>query len=152
MPYKRIKDETNLLAKWKMKADGRHYFHVFLWKTQKSFIANACDVDTTTLGCANLACTMIRVHEDGTEDIVIRPKLGEVHFIKDQWDLEIVAHELCHALIHRIRQIKPSFKNIIDQDGRSEEDICYNFGAWVNEIYNHLWKVNPNKKWKRTKR
>lgn len=147
MAYKRIKDESNLIAKWKLKSTGKFYFHVFLWADQESFDKNTNgNKPYMSAGCVNLAPTIIEITKNSEREFV-RPKLGEIHFIKNKWNIEIVAHELCHALIHRIRMIKPTVKQIIEQEGDSEEMICYEFGEWVNAIYNLLWNENPNKKW-----
>jgi len=149
--YKHRKDESNLIAKWKLKAGKKHYFHVFLWADQQSFDENTLgNKPGQSRGCVNLAPSIISFKNE-VEREIIRPKLGEVHFIKDKWDLEVVAHELCHALIQRIRMINPSAKQIVNQDEDNEEDICYEFGAWVDEIYHLLWSENPNMNWTKNK-
>jgi len=143
MPYKLRKDGAKLLAKWKLKAGKKHYFHVLLWEDQESFDQNTIDnIPHESSGCINLAPTIIKF-SDGNEEEIIKPKLGEVHFIKNKWTMEIVAHELCHALIHRIRMILPSANEIMEQDDDSEEIICYEFGRWAEQIYRSLWEVNP---------
>lgn len=147
MAYKRLKDETGLVCQWTMKAGKRFYFHIYLWKDQQSFDKNTCDNNIgESAGCVNLSPTIIEITKNSEREI-IRPKLGEVHFIKDRWNLEIVAHELCHALIHRIRMISPKANQIVEQEGDSEETICYEFGEWVDKIYRNLWEKNPSKKW-----
>ena len=149
MPYKYRKDESSLVDKWLIKADKKHYFHVFLWDSQESFNKNTVDnIPFEFSGCVNLAPTIIEIDKDFEREIV-RPKLGEVHFIKDKWTLEIVAHELCHAMFHRLRMMKnPTAEQIMEQDNSSEEDICYEFGRWVDQIYRFLWSANRNKNWK----
>lgn len=149
MPIKRFKDESKCLAKWKMKAGKRHYFHVFLWESKQAFDENTCDNEPgEALGCCNNAPSIIEIGSDGSEREIIRPKLGEVHFIKDTWNMEIVAHELFHAIIQQIRMIGPKADDIVEQIGDSEEDICYTFGRWMHEIYSLLWEVNPYGRWK----
>ena len=94
MPYKYRKDESNLVDKWLIKADKKHYFHVFLWDSQESFDKNTVDnIPFESSGCANLAPSIIEIGK-GFEREIVRPKLGEVHFVKDKWTLEIVIHEL----------------------------------------------------------
>jgi hypothetical protein len=145
MAIKRIKDESQLIAKWKLKTGKRHYFHVFLWKNKKAFIQNTLDNENKcSIACVNLAPTIYEISQI-YERKIIRPKLGEIHFIKDKWGLEIVAHELCHALMHRVRQLKPNFKHIIEQVNGAEETICYEYGQWVEDIYRFLWETNPPK-------
>lgn len=152
MPYKRIKDLSKTIAIWKLKSFVKpYYFHVYLWEDQKAFDENTLDNKPGySAGCANLAPDIIEITSKG-ERRIIRPKLGEVHFIKDKWTLEIVTHELMHAVIHRIRMLdNPTFKQLYDQEPHSvEEDVCYEFGRWCDETYKQLWEVNPSKKWKR---
>lgn len=154
MPYRRKKDETNLVAKWKLKVKPNYYFHVFLWKDQKSYFSNTPDdvmPNERSLACAALAPNIIEIYEDGSEKEIIRPKLGELHFIKDKWGLNVVSHELMHAMIHRIRMLHPDFKKVLDQEDDYEEDICYEFGHWVDKIYRKLWEINPSGKWRKRK-
>lgn len=147
MAYKRIKDESGLIGKWILKSSIKpYYFHVFLWDNQNSFDRNTMDnIPNRSSGCVNLSSYIIYPERK------IKPKLGEIHFIKDKWNMEIVAHELQHALIHRIRALEaPAFSEIIDQCGSSEEDICYEFGEWVNKVYSLLWEFNPGSVWTKT--
>lgn len=150
MSIKRIKDETKLIVKWKLKTGKSYYFHVFLWEDQDSFDANTCDnKPNEAAACVNLAPTVIEVFaKEENDKIIIRPKLGEIHFIKDKWNMEVVAHELCHAFIHRIRQLNNKGQDVIEQIENVEESVCYEFGQWAHTIYNLLWKENPSKKWK----
>lgn len=152
MPYKKFKDESKLIAKWKLNSKRKpHYFHMFLWEDQESFKKNSLDStsdDGEVIGCANLAPTFMKVSKDGEEAEFVYPKLGEVHFVKGTWNMEIVAHELMHAMLHRIRGVgSPSFADLHTQDG--EEEICYEFGKWVSTIYDLLWEVDPSAKWAR---
>ena len=150
MPYKRTKDKANLVVQWKLKSSRKpFYFHVFLWKTQEAFDKNTLDNNPgEALGCANLAPDIICFNTVTKEETqIIRPKLGEIHFIKGKWNMEIVAHELMHAIIHRIRLMaKPTFEEIANQEGDSEEEICWEFGWWVDQIYRLLWDTDPFKK------
>ena len=143
MPIKRIKDESKLIAKWKIKAGRKYYFHVFLWEDQEAFDQNTKDTKPNTyIACVNLSPTIIEILPDSEREFV-RPKLGEVHFIKGKWDMEIVAHELCHALIQRIRMIGPYITNIVEQVATTEEDLCYEYGMWVGDTYRQLWEADP---------
>jgi hypothetical protein len=140
---KRIKDKSKCLAQWTLKVGRRHYFHVFLWDSQESFDQNTLDNEPgQVLGCVNYCPYTIEI-EKKREKKIIMPKLGEIHFIKDIWTLEIVAHELCHALLHRLDYLEPSIDEIFSEEGNSEESICLEFGQWMDEIYRHLWQKNP---------
>ena len=99
---------------------------------------NVPDVEKGTAeACTTFAQPILHISGSKSK-LKILPKLGEMHFIKGRWSLEIVAHELCHALIHRITMIPPSFDQIRNQVGYSEETVCYEFGAWVRDLYRIL--------------
>jgi len=146
MPYKRYKNTDKLIAKWKIRATCKQYYDVFLWEDQKSFDENTNDNEPEeAAGCVNYAPTMLLVSQDGTITKKCFPKkIGEVHFIKDKWNTEIVAHELCHALIGRFRMNKsPKLCDMVMQTDEAEEEICYEFGRWFDQVYRRLWKENP---------
>ena len=146
MPTKRIKDESKLIAKYRIKAGKSHYFHVFLWDSQDSFDANTFDnIKGQSAGCVNLTSWSYKISKEGIEEKRVPPKLGEVHFISGKWTTEIVAHELCHALIHRLRTINPTANDVLWQEKDSEETICYEFGGWMEQIYRLLWEDDPKK-------
>lgn len=164
MTIRRLKDESKLVAKWKLKAGKKHYYHVFLWKTEKDFYKNTEDTETHgSCACVNFSPTIVEMYKDKNtnttepkkkvaykEKTIIRPKLGEIHFIKDKWNLEIVAHELCHAIMHRIRQLNDNGQEIMEQEEEKEEEICYEFGAWMEVLYRELWEINPPFEYKKT--
>jgi hypothetical protein len=99
----------------------------------------------------NFAPLRLLLNEDGSVHKKFPPKkMGEVHFIKDKWNMEIVAHELCHALIGRLRH-NATLKlcDVMMQNNDTEEIICYEFGRWVDEVYRRLWQEDPNEKWEK---
>ena len=151
MPYKKNKKIDNLIAQFKINIKSeKYYFHMYLWENKESMMLNAPDdvKGSDSEAMAALATSIIKIHSDGTEsDEIIYPKLGEIHFIKDRWDMNIVAHELMHIMIHKIRMVGPEFEKIIYQDENAEEETCYLFGDWVSEVYLKLWEVNPSMKW-----
>lgn len=87
--------------------------------------------------------TLIEICENGTEKEVVFPKLGEIHFVSGKWDMEVVSHELMHAIIHCMRVLSPTATDVIEQVGESEEVICYLFGRWVDQVYRKLWESDP---------
>jgi len=144
---KRFKDETKLVAKWTAKIKGGYYFHVFLWQDQDSFDENTYNkIPNSCVGCVDFVPMVLFINE-GTEIRIVKPKLGEVHFIRGKWNTEIVAHELCHVLIDRLRMVEPSVEKVIDQEDDCEEDVCYWFGRLFNDIYRLLWETDPPKGW-----
>jgi hypothetical protein len=100
-------------------------------------LANTIGMCDKTIGCCCFNPTYII---NGKEKIY--PKLGEVHFIKGHWSMEVVVHELTHALFY-IMSIWP-----LDNKNEPYEKETLRFGYWVDKIYRELWKINPNPKWK----
>ncbi len=147
MPTVRIKDRKGLICECRLWANHReNYWQIFLWDDVDSFRNNTKELTPFCYGC-HLPCSTIMDLESG--ELIPTSKVGEIHFIKNYWNLEAIAHELSHALLHRIRLLCPSYKSIIeDNDMEKEEVICYEFGKWVTEIYTWLWSNNPlsNKK------
>jgi len=86
----------------------------------------------------------------------VMPMLGEFHFVKDDWSMLIVAHEVQHAIVHRMRVLTPFAWEAMAQDKISgggyrgaltyEELLCYEAGRWVNDLYVWLWDFNPHGK------
>ncbi len=146
MAIVRIKDKSGLIAQCLMWANGReNYWQVFLWGNIECFKENTKELSKNCYG-THQACPQLMDPESGK--ILPTPKMGEIHFIKDHWDLEAVAHELDHAQFQRLRCLCPSYKAIIEQDEMDKEEvITYEFGRWVSEIYNWLWHVNPTNKY-----
>ncbi len=136
MSYKKIKDFTNLIASCRMWANGRkHYWDVYLWKNKEAMLLNTKDL---TPECGGAHCPLPTLMDPESGELIPLPKAGEVHFINKDLSLEHVAHELSHAMIHRLKILCPSYKKIIEEDDmEAEEIICYEFGKWIYEIY--IW-------------
>lgn len=74
--------------------------------------------------------------------------LGELHFLLNNWTMDLVAHECLHALFHYIRGQVSDFARILYRCWMDdEEEICYLFGGLVDWAYRWLWKKNPNPFW-----
>ena len=151
MPVKRIKNVDKCVAQWKLKADEKpYYWHVYLWEDQASFMNNTGpDVGSKLLndhmptGCHCAVPTLI---DQDTGQLVPDPKIGEIHFIKGKWDMEVVAHELLHAMFHKLNTLCICPK-AISEDMDRQEPVCYEFGAWMDILYRKLWEADPNPKW-----
>jgi len=149
MPIRRIKDFSGLVSRSILRSSRRpHYWHVFLWRDKEALIAGTKDMeDGKAIGCHCPSSTIMDV-ESG--ELYPSPKRGEVHFIVGRWNEEIVAHELQHAILHRLRTMLPSYKEILGQDDiNAEEEICYEFGRWFASTWKWLWENDPSSKWKR---
>ena len=122
MPCKRYKNKTNLLKQFKLEtADRKHYYHVYIWKDVKSLKENVLDATEDTKA---IVCHMPHIieFEDCREERIYKPKMGEIHLSIEYFNEAVVAHELFHAMLGRIRYLdNPTFEEVINQ-----EVITYN--------------------------
>lgn len=150
MPIRRIKDTTRLISKAKIRGRGRrHYLHAYLWRDRAAMIAADGDGDSSASGQSTMAMHCPNAHTititPGSEDQHSSPPLlGELHFVADDWTTEVVAHELCHALFHRLSALGQG--DVFALEMADEEPICYEFGQWFEQVYAWLWEVNPHGK------
>jgi hypothetical protein len=150
---RRQKDKKQLVAQTRVThTDKVHYFDVYLWANKRALLENSL-IDGDAEACCCTAPIYLKIHNNpaAIHEEWLYPKLGEAHFVKNDWDLETVAHEIMHATIHSMRWVKPRYDEVAWQHGNSEEAICYLHGRWVDKIYRWLWDTNPSKNWKRTR-
>jgi hypothetical protein len=149
MPVKRYKDMSGCIRQWKLKCSEKpYYWHVYLWDGMDAFLANTAGIDIKDGHSAKAAhCPCPTLLDPETGQLVPDPKLGELHFMKGKWDLEIVAHELLHAMFHRARTLCSGLGEIAGNNMSKEELLCYEFGGWVDALYRKLWDIDPNPKW-----
>jgi len=137
---KRIKDKNNLIKYGKLPITKRHYYRLYFWKDRQAMLSNTVANPDGTAACCCFEPTRIRIYEDGKEEIDQQPKLGELHFVDGYTSDEIIAHELGHALLHRMRVLTPTAQDVMNQEGQAEEEICYQLGEafvsvkeWLNQ-------------------
>lgn len=139
-----------------MEGDG-HSLRIWLWETQEGLKRWAENYSTGLTGDSDEYDGCEGLHSP-SDWLIFNTKdhyapfqhIGELHFIKDRWDLNIVTHEFLHALFHYIRVIVPDFGRSFYMNWMSEEEkICYPFGEWCDWAYRWLWKKNPNPKWEK---
>ncbi len=130
-----------------------HSFRVWLWETQEDLVKWAETYSPNTrkgsfsnaigLFSPNMYCP---IHEPHSH-------LGEIHFVKDRWDEEVVAHEMTHMQFQYIRKcvedfVRPLYQYYLEWM-EWEEELCYPFGRSFKWVWKWLWKHNPNPNWKR---
>lgn len=153
MPIKRKKNKAVIKASIKLKSHWKpHYISVYLWndslsysKHQHGSSLNVIKKVDAELGCF---CSNKYFQDEQTKRLRVNPLLGEIHLMLKKWTTEIVAHELQHAILHRMRVLPPFSREVMKQvkskiwNGHAEEDVCYDFGKWFEELYRWLWKVD----------
>ena len=166
MSIRRYKDRTGLIAQTSLRSlRARHYVQVYLWATREALHANTESSDRC-IGCFLPApwSVYVTTEDDESGEVPagtpleelprhIGPKIGELHFLADDWNEEVVSHELMHAIIHRLRVLSPSAAEVMAQEdtglqrfamGSAEEEVCYEFGRWFDRLWRWLWQQNPH--------
>lgn len=85
----------------------------------------------------------------------LQHRIGDLHLAMNAISLEHVAHELVHALVHRVLLVGPDPMDVWDQRrtgdavfgrdcsffaGRADEEIAHELGRWVPNAY--VWTLN----------
>lgn len=146
MPIRRVKDRSGLVSRRKLRArTRRHYLFAYLWRDRESMrrgTGEGCE-RTMAMHC----CAKFSTHYEGEWErahLKVRPLLGELHFVAGEWTPEIVAHELAHSLLHRLRTGGELLRAVMEQDPmEAEEAVCYEFGEWAAQVHAWLREVDP---------
>jgi hypothetical protein len=147
MPCKQDKDLSKCIGRGKLYiANTRFFWALYLWADFESLnaaIEKDGDKGEALAFCAHMPY-WLRVNSDGTDGERTTPKLGELHFLKDKWSLEVVTHECRHTEItaHRVLGIVP-YSIERGQDIEQEERACDYLGKLTDCVYCWLWEANP---------
>ena len=128
----------------------RYYNHAYLWADVEGLIANSTGSNRNTVGCY-VPNTWLEHYRRG--NLEVKPKLGELHFVRNRWNEKVICHEVVHAIMHRLRVLVPYFPEALYQEKipapgyrgaeNCEEIICHEAGHWQGKLHTWLWKVNP---------
>lgn len=135
------KDHSKIVAQLRLPSARKpYYYQVFLWDDIQD-LKDYFDVDDDTLA---MTCFEPWYVDDDTGSVYINPKLGEIHFARDHWNVNVIAHEVQHAVIHRMRLIwPPAHLILLDEYADAEEEIAYETGNWVERVHGFLWSNDP---------
>lgn len=135
------KNRTRLVGQMRLGASRKpYYYQVYLWETIEDLKAYF-EVDDDTLAMTSFEPWFV---DQSTGQVYINPKLGEIHFAREHWNVNVVAHEVQHAIIHRMRLIwPPAHLIMMDEYADAEEEIAYETGNWVERIHTWLWGLDP---------
>lgn len=138
------KNRGKIVAQMKLPSSRKpYYFQVILWETIDD-LKEYFDVDDDTLA---MTCFEPWYVDSDTGQVYINPKLGEIHFARDAWNVNVVAHEVQHAIIHRMRLIwPPAHLIMLDEYADAEEEIAYEMGNWTERVHSFLWEHDPGVK------
>lgn len=122
--------------------DGRQFWRVYLWKDNESLINNV-GVTGDVRACH---ISMLYWENSTTGEKRTTPLMGELHFVSNDWNIEVVSHECCHAMFlynesHNLKYEGPE-KTV-------EEQLCYLQGDLCLRVYRWLVKVDKHYKWRK---
>ena len=156
----RLRNKTNLISKGNIDVEifpelvsfpikNKYYWRIYYWKTTNAMLKNT---PFSEKGTDTLACFVNNEYKDG------KPQnyLGELHFVKNKWDLHVVNHEMMHAMLRLIADFYPkkvlrSTKCKNSKYKELEENICELISLATVETIQFLRKVNKALKAKNLK-
>lgn len=123
----------------------RHYYRIILWANQDDY---EVAVSTSGKHSGTTAMCITETWSDEDDVCFVNPKLGEIHFVSGTWDVNTVAHEVQHAVLHRLRYISPGPERVLEEwrpdwDNEDEEAIAYEAGDWVEALLIWLSDNDP---------
>jgi hypothetical protein len=135
------KDKSKVVATLRLPSSRKpYYYQVILWDSIKS-LRDYFEVNDDTLA---MTCFEPWYVDDDTGAVYINPKLGEIHFARDHWNVNVVAHEVMHAVIHRMRLVwPPAHLIMLDEYADAEEEVAYELGNWTERVHHWLWQQDP---------
>lgn len=127
-------DLSRVVARKKFLVEGsRRYFEVFLWESTDALQKdNECRNGVCEKNILGVTCPA--PYKDGTTPEI----LGEIHFARNSWNLEVVAHECLHATIHAMHVYNIDLLNGFMEE---EERLCYLHGHLFEDVYRWLWNL-----------
>jgi hypothetical protein len=118
------------------------YIQVILWKAHPDMLAHLGENDPQLQAVTQLDAFM---ENPLTGEVSpLSQKIAEIHFAADAWNVNVVAHEVFHAIVHRMRLMYPAAHLLPHEEyAAAEEEIAYELGNWVERIHTWLWSVDP---------
>ena len=145
MAVKADKDLSRLFASTKFYLpDSVRHIAVYLWEDADALNANIPEGDQhPDIGACCCHPVFIANYSSGIYTAKFASAVvGELHFIKDDWTVEHVAHESFHFVVAYSEAIGIN----IYANRELGERMTYLHGQLVNSLYKWLWEVNTPKK------
>lgn len=138
--------DDGILARGILSSSLRGYFYeLFLWDSIESFANGTHSTPNDTMR----GCCITYTSEDLEGNLSVSSCLGSIHFISGRWTLSTLAHEIQHAVLHRLRYLEPGPACVMDEssptyDYSDEEVIAYEAGDWAEDLMAWLTAADPN--------
>lgn len=122
-----------------------HYWDAFLWINRDAMHHVTDETNPNVAGIHRPESFSARFNENSElVGVSSDPKLGEIHLVSGEWGFEVVSHELCHLLLHRIKVLGPrDVVSVLGDNIEDEEALCYEFGRIFEEVWKWLWDEDP---------
>lgn len=142
-PVKRRIAKEKIIGKLRVNSSRKpFYIHVVLWNTHADMLSHLREDDENLQ-----AVTMLDAFMENPITGEVSPlsyKIAEIHFAANNWNVNVVAHEVFHAIVHRMRLMYPAAHLLAREEyAAAEEEIAYELGNWVERIHSWLWTVDP---------
>lgn len=119
------------------------YIQVVLWKEQSDMLCHIGEPEETGIQAVTLFDTYVENPITG-ENSPTSYKIAELHFVSNMWNINVVAHEVFHAIVHRMRIMYPGAALLpYEQYADAEEEIAYELGNWVQKVFTWLFNNDP---------
>jgi hypothetical protein len=143
-PKKKVKDKSKISGILKLNSSRKpYYYNIILWN-DINHLKDYFEINQPGNETLAMTCFEPWLVDGETGDVYINPKLGELHFARDHWNINVISHEVQHAIIHRMRLIwPPAHLILLDEYVDAEEEIAYETGNWIEKIHNFLWSNDP---------
>ena len=128
--YKRIKDNTGLLARMRLPIVDKQYLHVYVWENKDAMHDNYdYDGDFAAAYCG----LAYKVYVD-TGELALGNKFGEIHLVHNGYGAGIFAHELQHFVMDWIDIYGCDFKE------EQIEEVCSMVGNMTAKYWTWFYK------------
>lgn len=117
------------------------YLRIILWDSEDAMHEHVAASDGS-IGFSAMCQPHTYTQNNVTNKISIPNCVATLHFVKNAWTLEIVAHEVCHFIFFLAR-VEQALSDIQDERMDVEEDYTYPMGDICDRLYKELWMRNP---------
>lgn len=147
----RLKNKTNLITKGKIDVEifpelvsfpikNKYYWKIYYWKNTKSFLEN-------TPFNSKEKDIMAAFISSSYKNNQPQSLLGELHFVKNKWNPQIVNHEVMHGIFRLIHDFYPNKVSMFTKCnkcvyGNLEEHMCELSSQVTSNVLKFLKEAN----------
>lgn len=142
-PPKRRVPKEKIMGKLRVNSSRKpFYINILLWREHADMLSHLGEQDPGLQ-----AVTQLDAFIENSLTGEVSPlsyKIAEIHFARDCWNVNVVAHEIFHAIVHRMRLMYPAAHLLAHEEyAAAEEEVAYELGNWVERVHAWLWQIDP---------